>query len=160
MLVVDWIFLGIILGGLVLGALFGFGGIFKFFTTGIFGVIISVAVCLDDLRVKECIVPVLCEGTGTVRCQHGILNVPVPAVLNIVQEHQLELSITDIRGEMVTPTGAAIVAAVRTSDKLPGRFRVVRTGMGGGKREYERPGIRRAMLIERLRRQSMPVKQM
>ena len=35
--------------------------------------IISVAVCLDDLRVKECIVPVLCEGTGTVRCQHGIL---------------------------------------------------------------------------------------
>lgn len=88
--------------------------------------IISVAVCLDDLRVKECIVPVLCEGTGTVRCQHGILNVPVPAVLNIVQEHQLELSITDIRGEMVTPTGAAIVAAVRTSDKLPGRFRVVR----------------------------------
>ena len=112
--------------------------------------IISVAVCLDDLRVKECIVPVLCEGTGTVRCQHGILNVPVPAVLNIVQEHQLELSITDIRGEMVTPTGAAIVAAVRTSDKLPGRFRVVRTGMGGGKREYERPGILRAMLIERL----------
>ena len=46
MLVVDWIFLGIILGGLVLGALFGFGGIFKFFTTGIFGVIISVAVCI------------------------------------------------------------------------------------------------------------------
>ncbi len=46
MIVVDWIFLGIILGGLVLGALFGFGGIFKFFTTGIFGIIISVAVCL------------------------------------------------------------------------------------------------------------------
>ena len=46
MIVVDWIFLGIILGGLVLGALFGFGGIFKFFTTGIFGIIISVTVCV------------------------------------------------------------------------------------------------------------------
>ena len=46
MIVVDWIFLGIILGGLVLGALFGFGGIFKFFTTGIFGIIISIAVCV------------------------------------------------------------------------------------------------------------------
>lgn len=46
MIVVDWIFLGIILGGLVLGALFGFGGIFKFFTTGVFGIIISVAVCV------------------------------------------------------------------------------------------------------------------
>ena len=46
MIVVDWIFLGIILGGLVLGALFGFGGIFKFFTTGVFGIIISIAVCV------------------------------------------------------------------------------------------------------------------
>lgn len=46
MIAVDWIFLGIILGGLVLGALFGFGGIFKFFTTGIFGIIISVVVCV------------------------------------------------------------------------------------------------------------------
>ncbi|MDE7083033.1 MAG: hypothetical protein K2O89_04950 [Clostridia bacterium] len=46
MIVIDWIFLGIILGGLFLGALFGFGGIFKFFTTGIFGIIISIVVCL------------------------------------------------------------------------------------------------------------------
>ena len=46
MIVVDWIFLGIILGGLVLGALFGFGNIFKFFTTGIFGIIISIVVCV------------------------------------------------------------------------------------------------------------------
>lgn len=112
--------------------------------------IISAAVCLDNLGVEECIVPVLCEGTGTVFCQHGVLNVPVPAVLNIVREHRLELSITDVKGELVTPTGAAIAAAVRTKDKLPERFRVIRTGMGGGKREYERPGILRAMLIEEL----------
>ncbi len=43
--------------------------------------IVSVAVCLDDLDVTEVIVPVLCEGRGTVRCQHGILPIPVPAVL-------------------------------------------------------------------------------
>lgn len=112
--------------------------------------IISAAVCLDNLRVEKCIVPVLCEGTGTVCCQHGVLSVPVPAVLNIVREHQLELSVTDVRGELVTPTGAAIAAAVRTDNKLPKRFRVTKTGMGGGKREYERPGILRAMLIEEL----------
>lgn len=112
--------------------------------------IISVAVCLDNLGVTECVVSSLCEGTGTVRCQHGILNVPVPAVLNIVQEHQLELSMIDMKGELVTPTGAAIAAAVRTADKLPKRFRVIKTGMGGGKREYELPGILRAMLIEDL----------
>lgn len=112
--------------------------------------IISVAVCLDDLGVTECIVPGLCEGTGTIRCQHGIMSVPVPAVLNIVQEHQLKLSVTDIKGELVTPTGAAIVAAVKTADHLPKSFRVVKTGMGGGKRAYESPGILRAMLIEDL----------
>lgn len=110
--------------------------------------IISAAVCLDDLGVTECIVPALCEGTGMIRCQHGILSVPVPAVLNIAEAHRLKLSITDCKGELVTPTGAAIAAAVRTADKLPKQFRVIKTGMGGGKREYERPGILRAMLIE------------
>lgn len=112
--------------------------------------IISAAVCLDDLGITECIVPVLCEGTGTIRCQHGIMSVPVPAVLNIVQEHQLKLSVTDIKGELVTPTGAAIAAAIKTKDHLPKSFQIVKTGMGGGKRAYERPSILRAMLIEDL----------
>ena len=112
--------------------------------------IISAAVCLDNLGIAECIVPGLCEGTGTIRCQHGIMSVPVPAVLNIVQEHQLKLSVTDIKGELVTPTGAAIAAAVKTKDHLPKSFRVIKTGMGGGKRAYERPSILRAMLIEDL----------
>lgn len=112
--------------------------------------IISAAVCLDNLGVTECIVSPLCEGTGTIRCQHGVMSVPVPAVANITAEHHLELSITDIRGELVTPTGAAIAAAVRTRESLPKRFRIVGTGMGGGKREYERPSILRAMLIEEL----------
>jgi uncharacterized protein (TIGR00299 family) protein len=112
--------------------------------------IISAAVCLDNLGITRCIVPGLCEGTGTIRCQHGIMNVPVPAVVNIVQAHQLKLSVTDIRGELVTPTGAAIVAAVKTADDLPESFRIIKTGMGGGKRAYERPSILRAMLIEDL----------
>lgn len=112
--------------------------------------IIAAAVCLDNLGVTECIVPALCEGRGTVRCQHGILNVPVPAVLNIVEAYRLRLSITETRGELVTPTGAAIAAAVKTADELPRAFRIVKTGMGGGKREYERPSILRAMLIEGL----------
>lgn len=112
--------------------------------------IVSAAVCLDNLGVSGCIVPALCEGTGMIRCQHGMLSVPVPAVLNIVQEHRLELSVTDIKGELVTPTGAAIAAAIKTADELPKRFRVLKTGMGGGKREYERPSILRAMLLEEL----------
>lgn len=110
--------------------------------------IISVAVCLDNLGITECIVPVLYEGCGTIRCQHGILPVPVPAVANIASEHNLDLCITESKGEFVTPTGAAIVAAIRTAKELPETFSVRKIGIGAGKREYDRPGILRAMLIE------------
>ena len=48
---------------------------------------------------------------------------------------------------MVTPTGAAVVAAIRTSEKLPESFEIVATGLGAGKRQYRCPGILRAMLI-------------
>ena len=109
--------------------------------------IVSVAVCLDDLDVTEVIVPVLCEGRGTVRCQHGILPIPVPAVANIVNANHLYLKMTEIEGELVTPTGAAIVAAVKTKDKLPETFEIQKIGIGAGKRQYECPGILRAMII-------------
>lgn len=109
--------------------------------------IVSVAVCLDDLDVTEVIVPVLCEGRGTVRCQHGILPIPVPAVANIVNANHLYLKMTEIEGELVTPTGAAIVAAVKTKDKLPETFEIRKIGIGAGKRQYECPGILRAMII-------------
>ena len=109
--------------------------------------IVSVAVCLDDLDVTEVIVPVLCEGRGTVRCQHGILPIPVPAVANIVSANHLHLKMTEGEGELVTPTGAAIVAAVKTKDKLPETFEIQRIGIGAGKRQYECPGILRAMII-------------
>ena len=110
--------------------------------------ILAVAVCLDNLDITEVIVPFLCEGQGAIRCQHGIIPVPVPAVVNIAQAHGLTLKPTGVQGELVTPTGAAIVAAVRTSDKLPQTCRIVKIGMGAGKREYEGTGILRAMLLE------------
>ena len=110
--------------------------------------IVTVAVCLDELDVTEVIVPYLCEGNGMVRCQHGLIPIPVPAVANIVQAHGLMLRPTEIQGELVTPTGAAIVAAIRTSGRLPERFTIQKIGLGAGKRQYERPSILRAMLIE------------
>ncbi|MFG6394869.1 MAG: nickel pincer cofactor biosynthesis protein LarC [Lachnospiraceae bacterium] len=110
--------------------------------------IVAAAVCLDNLDITEVIVPYLCEGTGTIRCQHGILPVPVPAVANIVQMYGLPLRIHKTQGEFVTPTGAAIAAAIRSKNVLPEQFTIQKTGMGAGKRNYERPSILRAMLIK------------
>lgn len=109
--------------------------------------IVSIAVCLDNLNIKECVVTHLTEGKGTVRCQHGILPVPVPAVLNIVSDNHIPMEITDIAGELVTPTGAATVAAICTSHELPKTFTVEKIGLGAGKRQYECAGILRAMII-------------
>ena len=110
--------------------------------------IVAAAVCLDNLDIKEVIVPVLNEGTGFVRCQHGMIPVPVPAVAAIAEKYALTLRIHDMEGEFVTPTGAAIAAAVRTKDRLPEKFTILKTGLGAGKRTYERPSLLRAMLIQ------------
>ena len=109
--------------------------------------IVSVAVCLDNLDITDVVVPVLYEGCGTVRCQHGILPIPVPAVANVISENHLCIKVTAVEGELVTPTGAAIVAAIRTKDKLPEEFEIKKIGIGAGKRQYECPGILRAMII-------------
>lgn len=109
--------------------------------------IAAIAICMDNLDISNVIVPVLYEGTGFIRCQHGQIPVPVPAVAHIAETHKLKLKITDIQGELVTPTGAAVVAAFRTSDRLPEDFTMLKTGIGAGKRQYRCPGILRAMLI-------------
>lgn len=110
--------------------------------------IIAVAVCIDNLGIKEVIVPQLHEGYGFVRCRHGVIPIPVPAVTHIVADNNLNIHITNTEGEMVTPTGAAIVAAIKTSDKLPEKFTIKKIGIGCGKRSYDRPSFLRAMIIE------------
>lgn len=110
--------------------------------------VVVAAVCLDSLGVEKVIVPRVVEGTGMVRCQHGVIPVPVPAVVNIAAATGLPLSVGARQGELVTPTGAAIAAAAMTSTELPERFSVTACGMGAGKRDYGPPSILRALLIE------------
>ena len=110
--------------------------------------IIGVAVCLDSLGIENVVVSPLAEGSGYVRCQHGVIPVPVPATANIAQTHGLTLRLTDNDGEMVTPTGAAIAAAVKTMDRLPASCRIVKTGMGAGKKDFKQANVLRAMILE------------
>lgn len=114
--------------------------------------IMSAAVCVDSLKEKyhitDVIVSELYEGHGSVRCQHGILPVPVPATANIMEAYGLPVHFMEMQGEFVTPTGAAIAAAVRTTERLPGSCRVVAQGVGAGKRNYEKASLLRAMIMD------------
>lgn len=108
--------------------------------------IVGTAACLDELNVDKVLVSELTEGCGHIRCQHGMLPVPVPAVLEIAAAHHLTLHQMEQDGEMVTPTGAAIAAL--SEGQCPGAYCVKKIGMGAGKREYKTTNILRAMLIE------------
>ena len=110
--------------------------------------IISVAVCMDNLGVEDVVVSALSEGHGHVRCQHGVLPVPVPATANIASSYGLKLHFTDNDWEMVTPTGAAIAAALRTKDRLPASCRLLKIGMGAGNKVFKQANVLRAMLLE------------
>ncbi len=112
--------------------------------------IVAAAVCLDNLGIDKVVIPVICEGWGTVNSQHGILSIPVPAVANIIQQYQLIIQMTSVEGELITPTGAAIAAAFCTEKELPQKFSIVKSGIGTGKRQYERPSLLRAMVIDTL----------
>lgn len=108
----------------------------------------SVAVCLDDLGIEDIVVESLSEGHGTIRCAHGLMPIPVPAVVNLCQAGNIVLTPAPVTGELVTPTGAAIVTALRTSDRLPSRYRIEAVGYGAGKRPYEGcSGTLRCLLV-------------
>lgn len=111
--------------------------------------VVAAAVTFDSLHIKEVIVPKLTEGAGTVRCRHGVMPVPVPATVNIVSAYKIPMELTEAKGEYVTPTGAAIAAAISTSHQLPPSFVIKKAGLGAGKRIYtERSGILQAFLIQ------------
>lgn len=110
--------------------------------------IVSACVLVDELGVDEIVVSELYEGTGHVWCQHGVIPVPVPATLNIVVANDLELKITDTKGEMITPTGAALAAAFRTRKTLPSSYKLINVGLGAGKKDFKHANILRAYLLE------------
>lgn len=104
--------------------------------------IVSFAVLFDDLSPEKVYISTLTDGQGFVVCQHGKIPVPVPAVCQIVSQYKLPLNITDNNGEMVTPTGAAIAAALYNGEKLPNELIIEKVGYGAGKRDYENPILR------------------
>lgn len=108
--------------------------------------IVAAAVCYLDLGITKVAVGTLREGTGTTWCQHGRIPVPVPATVELVRAHGLSMKMTDVQGEMITPTGAAI-AAVLQNTLPPEAFFIEKIGIGSGEKDFPHANILRAMII-------------
>ena len=85
-------------------------------------------------------------GRGTVKCAHGILPVPAPATLELLQG--VPIYGRDVDAELVTPTGAAILTAVTESFGEIPLMRVKRVGYGAGTRELPIPNLLRLSIGE------------
>ena len=84
-------------------------------------------------------------GSGTVRMEHGLLPVPAPATVALLKG--VPIYSAGPKGEMVTPTGAAIVTTLASSFGPPPAMVVDRVGYGAGSREYDgHPNVLRALL--------------
>ena len=109
--------------------------------------VVGACIGFELLGVESFAASALHVGSGTVEMAHGRFPVPPPAVAELLRG--VPVYSTDIKGELVTPTGAAIVATVCESfGRLP-PMRVEATGYGAGTREYQNfPNVLRVMVGE------------
>lgn len=110
--------------------------------------ICAAAYCIDNLKIQNVICSKVCDGKGYIMCQHGILPVPVPATTEISKRYGIPLKITNNDTEMVTPTGAAILAAIVTEYKDIKNMVFEKSGIGAGKKDFKNANILKASLID------------
>lgn len=112
--------------------------------------VVGACLALEQLDVAAVILGPLPCGTGTLVCAHGVMPNPAPATMRLLVG--LATVQTDEPFELVTPTGAAILATwAEFLENNPVSARVIRTGFGFGQRVlHGRPNVLRATLLESL----------
>jgi pyridinium-3,5-bisthiocarboxylic acid mononucleotide nickel chelatase len=107
--------------------------------------VVGTAIGFTLLGVERVFVSEIPMGSGEVVCQHGRLPVPAPAVVNLLRGARVRFG--DGTGELVTPTGAAIVAALVDDFDARPRLKIERSGFGAGDRDTpDRPNVLRLVV--------------
>ena len=111
--------------------------------------VVGTAWALELLDVSRCHASVIPQGRGFVRSAHGVLPVPAPATLRILEG--VPVRATEIEAELTTPTGAALLKTLCDTIGEPVGIRPRATGVATGSMDLkERPNILRAVLGEPL----------
>jgi hypothetical protein len=108
--------------------------------------IVGTCLGLDWLAIDELYCSAIPVGGGTIHTAHGLLPVPAPAVLKLLEMRQVPIYSNGIARELVTPTGAAIVTTLSTQFGSPPAMTLQRVGLGAGSRNLVMPNILRLWL--------------
>ncbi len=96
--------------------------------------IVCAAVGAEALRVDAIVASPLNVGGGTVKCAHGTFPVPAPATLELLKSAPVYSS--SVQAELVTPTGAAIIATLASRFAAFPSMTIENTGYGAGTRDF------------------------
>ena len=108
--------------------------------------ITAVCMLMHELEPDQVIASAVHVGSGQVRCAHGILPVPAPATAHILQG--IPIYGGSIRGELCTPTGAALLKHFVTEFGDMPVMKAEAIGYGMGKKDFERANCVRVILGE------------
>jgi hypothetical protein len=108
--------------------------------------VVGVSLLLEDLGVERVVTTPLATGGGAISMSHGVYPVPTPAVVEVAARADWSLRGGPVEAELLTPTGAAILAQVAEGvDDLP-TLRVRESGYGAGGYDFdEHPNVLRAI---------------
>ena len=109
--------------------------------------VVGAAICFDALKIDRFICSPLHVGSGMVKMAHGQFPIPPPAVTELLKGVPFYAS--EIKGELLTPTGAAIITTVSSGYGPIPQMITEATGYGAGTREYQDfPNVLRVLLGE------------
>jgi uncharacterized protein (TIGR00299 family) protein len=121
-----------------------------FHEVGAVDAIVDVAgavIALDALEVKRVYASAFSTGSGFVSTAHGRMPVPSPATAKLLEGHPVRCNVR--RGEMTTPTGAAVITTLAAEIGAKPSFRLLKTGRGAGTHQSkELPNILRVLIGE------------
>jgi uncharacterized protein (TIGR00299 family) protein len=106
--------------------------------------IVGAAIGLEYFQIDAVYASPLPLGTGQVVTQHGLLPLPAPATMELIRMAQAPVTASKATVELVTPTGAAILAALAQFSQP--EVKVDHIGIGAGQRDLEWPNILRIMI--------------
>ena len=103
--------------------------------------IVGTAILINKIHPDKIISSVVNDGHGFIECAHGTMAVPVPATSEIFANSDVEFRQIDIDTELVTPTGAAIIAELSSEFTTLPAMKIKKIGWGAGTKDLKIPNV-------------------